>query len=245
MQIVFSHRGMFLGTFILICGCSSNSDSPNEKQVSRLFEVAEKGDIDALDLLLKDGVNINSHGPDKRTAALRALEAENKNVYAALLRHGANPNTVSSDGKSVMNQAALKSSSFWLEQALKYKGDPDLENTGNKFFPGFTPLFYAISEGRIENTKLLIKAGANLNHLDKSKTPPLLKAAGRGSYDIVYCLVEAGADFRLKDGNGQDLVGWLSERNERFVPAEDQKPWFRKTVDEVKKKGANFELLKE
>ncbi|KAJ4789817.1 ankyrin repeat family protein [Rhynchospora pubera] len=64
----------------------------------------------------------------------------------------------------------------------------------------FTPLFLSIFGGSLECTKLLIKAGADVN----LKCPLLMAASHKGSIEIVKCLLEAGAD-----PNVRNEYGWL------------------------------------
>ncbi|KAJ1691821.1 hypothetical protein LUZ63_015976 [Rhynchospora breviuscula] len=61
----------------------------------------------------------------------------------------------------------------------------------------YTPLFSSVYAGSLECTKLLIKAGADLN----SKCP-LDMAIYKGSIEIVKCLLEAGADPNVCIENG-------------------------------------------
>jgi len=175
---------------------------------------------------------------------LRSLLARNKEGFTKLLEHGADPNVLDAKGAAVMNYAASEEDPFWLAQALKHKGNPNLLNEGNTFFPGSTPLFYAISAKRPANAKLLIAGGADLNAKDGYGLFPLLSAAMRPAYDIVYTLLEAGADYQQKDAHGQTVLEWLSRRNEDSFPdfQKEQRPWFSKTVEWLRKKGVKVEI---
>ncbi|KAJ3687202.1 hypothetical protein LUZ61_016366 [Rhynchospora tenuis] len=63
----------------------------------------------------------------------------------------------------------------------------------------YTPLFSSVFGGSLECTKLLIKAGADLN-----LKCPLAIAVHRGLTEIIKCLLEAGAD-----PNVRNEYGWL------------------------------------
>ncbi|KAJ1691826.1 hypothetical protein LUZ63_015981 [Rhynchospora breviuscula] len=63
----------------------------------------------------------------------------------------------------------------------------------------YTPLFYSVTIGSLECTKLLIKAGADVN-----LKCPLRVAAQMGLIEIIMCLLEAGADPNLRND-----YGWL------------------------------------
>jgi hypothetical protein len=70
----------------------------------------------------------------------------------------------------------------------------------------------------------------------------------RPAYPIVYALLEAGADYHQKDANGETAVDEISGRNEDLIPAfyrKEQAPWYRKSVEWLRKKGEKVEVLGE
>jgi ankyrin repeat protein len=139
--------------------------------VAQLVVAAEKGDVETIDALVKKGIDVNAKGRYDVTPLLRSLLAKNKDGFDRLLKHGADPNILDDRGAAVMNEAAKEEDSYWLAQALKHKGNPNLVNAGNRNSPGETPIFYAITNQRTENAKLLIAAKADLNHKNKGQLP--------------------------------------------------------------------------
>ncbi|KAJ4789772.1 ankyrin repeat family protein [Rhynchospora pubera] len=107
----------------------------------------------------------------------------------------------------------------------------------------FTPLFLSIFGGSLECTKLLIKAGADVN----LKCPLLMAASHKGSIEIVKCLLEAGADPNVRNEYGwlpsqKFLVGVCMDYfNMSILDAfEDKnKEILRKLLEDLKVKGAN------
>ncbi|KAJ1691835.1 hypothetical protein LUZ63_015990 [Rhynchospora breviuscula] len=75
--------------------------------------------------------------------------------------------------------------------ALNRQGVNGAENTE------FTPILSSVHAGSLECTKLIIKAGADLNI-----NCPLAMACNRGLIEIVKCLLEAGADPNIRNENG-------------------------------------------
>jgi ankyrin repeat protein len=243
-----------LGVLCTLSGCTPSATEIEQLSVESIFPdkhvamlalAAEKGDVETIDALVKEGVDVNSKGRYNVTPLFRSLVARNKDGFGALLRHGADPNVLNTRGFAVVNQAALDEDSYWLDQALKHSGNPNLVNDGNPFVRGRTPIYYTISKGRVANAKLLIAAKADLNHKDATGSCPLLRAAQRGDYEIVFALLSAGADFRQRDTADDDLVSWVSRRNEGDFPKAEMRMWFLKTVDLLKEKGAKFDLAKE
>jgi ankyrin repeat protein len=216
-----------------------------DTRVAELASAAENGDVDVIDSLVKDGVDVNAKGRYNVTPLLRSLIARNKRGFDALLRHGADPNVLNIRGFAVTNEAALDEDPYWLQEALKHGGNPNLVNEGNPYFKGQTPLYYAISRSRVANAKLLIAAKADVNHQDATESCPLLRAAERGEYEIVYALLEAGADFRQRNKAGVDLVGWVALSKEDEFTQETSRMWFLRTVDLLRKKRAEAEAPKE
>ena len=64
---------------------------------------------------------------------------------------------------------------------------------------------------RMQNIKALLNVGANINHQNKTGETPLLFAAKFNHYDAVCYLLQAGADYQLKDQYGNDLASEIIE----------------------------------
>jgi uncharacterized protein len=54
--------------------------------------------------------------------------------------------------------------------------------------------------------RLLLERGANIESRDSAGSTPLRIAVLLNREDIVQQLLEAGADFRIRDNEGQDLL---------------------------------------
>lgn len=155
----------------------------SNNKVRALAVAAETGDVATIDVLVKEGVDVNSRGRANVTPLLHCLWRKNKAGYAALLHHRADPNVCTRLGSAVVHEAAEEPDPFWLRLALEHGANPNLINTGHPYFPNQTPLYYAIAafslgqggslpmSGRIESVRLLIGAGADLNHKDASGSP--------------------------------------------------------------------------
>lgn len=67
----------------------------------------------------------------------------------------------------------------------------------------WTPLFEAISWGKIETAKLLIKKQASINIVNSEGNTPLHLASFLGHTELVKLLVNSGADINAKNNDGQ------------------------------------------
>lgn len=62
---------------------------------------------------------------------------------------------------------------------------------------GASPLLYAVMHGSVECTRLLLDAGANVNHKNKDGITPLHRAAEYERPDCATLLLEKGADINI------------------------------------------------
>jgi len=65
-----------------------------------LHKAAHKGDIDAVEQLLKDGMSVNELGAGNRTALHRAVGANHESLVAFLIEHGADINLADDSGRT-------------------------------------------------------------------------------------------------------------------------------------------------
>jgi len=100
---------------------------------------------------------------------MRAVFAGDIEVAKLLLSHGANPNTASSDGESMLQAAA-----------------------GLAFIHGYHA--EKTSDERVALVKMLLELGADVNHADHFGITPLMAAANRGDVPVLKVLLAAGAD---------------------------------------------------
>lgn len=193
-----------------------------DKGVIALCKAIEKKDLAEIDRLAKSGVNVNAKGRGNMTPLLWAFPM-GEPVFKKMLELGADPNVKFSrqvwpfplfDGYSVMSTCAnptfveggLHDEYFrgvvmddYLKLVLKHGGNPNIEDA-----VGETPVFYLGGKNVPEKLQLLRKAGANINHRNSSSRTPLLSRTRASSY--LLCLLKAGADYRMTNDNGSDLV---------------------------------------
>jgi ankyrin repeat protein len=125
----------------------------------------------------------------------------------------------------------------FLVIALAHGGNPNLVVSNG--WP-HTPLSAAIGPGGLETVKILVQAGANINYAEPiGGNTPLTMAAGLNQYDIVYYLLEQGADYTAKlptyKGQVNGLVWSIESTN-----IDSESPlhvWQDKVVEFLRSKG--------
>lgn len=186
--------------------------------------------------LLAEGVDVNAKGSGGKTPLHAAINAGDQQLYSKLLSLGANPNICDGQGASVVHFAAEQQDVFWLHEALKHGGNPNLPNTGNRHSPNCTPIFYAIYKRHTQTVLALIAAGADVNHQNQHGTRPLKAAYENLLFEVIINLIEAGADPRLGDNNGETILdsGWWNQpetdviKFEDTIEGDENKHWYRK-----------------
>jgi uncharacterized protein len=162
----------------------------------RLLMLAARTDgVEAVEALVKAGLNVNAAEPRTGTTALMWAAIENRQFVArSLLKSGA-----AIDARSVIpgfphTPPAVIGDA--LEEGMSYVGQSALPKGG------WTALMYAAREGSLEAGKMLADFGADLNVTDPDGTSALEYAIINGHYDVAKMLLDKGADPNLADRSG-------------------------------------------
>jgi ankyrin repeat protein len=170
-------------------------------------------------LLIERGASVDARDGFGQTALVLAIEGQSHVLSRVLLEHGANPNVTSAFGKPALNMA-IESGQFETARLLLAKGaNPNAVdrakksasiNSGQgspsgaltitapvsvlgKTTAGKTALMGAVEQTNREMVELLIRAGANVNALDRKKQSALSIATTNGHLEIIRILKSAGA----------------------------------------------------
>ncbi|QYS97478.1 ANK_REP_REGION domain-containing protein [Trichoderma simmonsii] len=85
-----------------------------------------------------------------------------------------------------------------LRLLLDGGGDPNSVDDNS-----FTPIHHVVNGYSDQSLiNMLAEAGANLDVKDRSGRSPLMLAAQIGKYELVVCLLDAGADVGVEDAGG-------------------------------------------
>jgi ankyrin repeat protein len=203
-----------------------------------LATAAAAGRTADMEASVRRGAKVNFLGVGGMTALIWALGHESKEGVSWLLTHGADPNLVyAPDGNSCVTIAAMEEDPWFLKEILAHGGNPNYQNPINKH----TPLMNAIVPLHPDNAKALLAAGADPNTFDHQGFPALFNAAANQRYEMVYDMLQAGADptFSTPKRGGNALVRVLQRS-----PAEPGTPlyeWLTKVKDVLKEKGLDVD----
>jgi ankyrin repeat protein len=200
-----------------------------------LVEAAAWGKTGRIDELLAQGLDVNTTGKDGITPLIWALIKENKTGFRHLLVKGAKPNLQVLQGESALSFAAKNSDPDFLRIVLKHGGNPNLVNPRTNQ----TPIYDSMDHRRFENVSVLIKGGADLNFRNRSGVTPPIRAAVTNQYQVVFEMLNAGADPKVKDNWGKELIYYLKDRD--LDPKHDLYRWRSKVIELLKERGVSVD----
>lgn len=238
----FVLTGLF-GCGFLVSACHTAPDRFSNMTAENFFSnrahielaaAAAKGNTRKLNQLLKQGADLNARGKDDMTPLMWAMIRTNKAGFRYLLEHGANPNVPIDSGDSVMSVSAMADDPEYLDLVLKHGGNPNLVDPKR----GVTPIFQSISSYNVSNVRKLIAAGADLNFRGTGGQTPAIRAAIVSQYEMVFYILEAGADPTIKDNLKATVADWAAD--DRIDPKSKGNEWRVKTLKLLKAKGVSI-----
>lgn len=200
---------------LLDAGLDVNA-AEGEKGQDALMWAAAEGHPEVVDLLLQRGANVKATSKSGFTALLFATMRNDSASVQRLIQAGADANYALPDKektKVLVVAGAYKSTQAAIA-LLDGGADPNVADRR-----GRTPLHLAAEAGSLELVRKLVSKGANLDaqtekmplpvdaiyRLPGGEQTPLLLAAKYNHVDVMHVLIEAGADIKLKNQEGDTL----------------------------------------
>lgn len=180
-----------------------------------LHWAASEGMTDALELLLKKGMDIEAKSKRGCTPLLLSADCGHPEVAEILLNHGANLNARSENGGTPLIWAACHNHVEIAKVFLDHGADI---NEADNF--GHSAIFLAAHFGHLEMTNFLLEKGANAHILStKPEGMTVLHAAAcDGHAKVVQRLIDHGCDPEIKTAMGDTTLDTaLAERKEEVV----------------------------
>jgi ankyrin repeat protein len=184
---------------------NSNADSPNivkatPQNAPSWIPVALFGPAQQLAALLENGLDPNSKTGNGTT--LLMVSALDPAKVKMLIARGADVKFRSASGTDALTVASVYRGTAASLTALLDAGaevePPEGVRARN------TPLVFASMTGDLDNVKLLLSRGT------KPAEKAFSQAVTFGYADVVRALISAGADTKLTDGSGINLLHWAA-----------------------------------
>jgi len=165
-----------------------------------LARSAEKGLVDNLHAMLKDGIDVDSRLNDGSTALHWAVLRDQEGAVAALLEAGADPVALNRNGISPLFLAAQNGNASIVKKLLQAGADPNTLSEN-----GETILMTAAHTGRPEVVELLLSSGALVDARDPDfQQTALMIAVREGHAPVVDMLIRHGAAIDAQTRIGQE-----------------------------------------
>ncbi len=180
---------------------------PSETEISRytgILAAASKGDNIEINALIVKGENPNVRDNYGRTPLHVAVFRAHHGAIRALAAAGADLNALENDRYDIITIAAVQNDVPTLKLALKLGASA--KNITSPY--DGTALIAAAHLGHVEVVKILIEAGAPLDHINTAGWTALIESivlgdGGPRHTNTLKALVDAGANVNIADRNGQ------------------------------------------
>jgi len=169
----------------------------DESDAFNLILAAERGDLTALEILLRRGAEVTETTWDGVTALMYAASRGDIEAMELLLLHGADVNKVPENGMTALIGAVRMGAYQAVDLLLENGADPDHIDED-----GLNSLMYATAYDFVDIVDLLLFYGADIKHRDYFEADALIIGAYYGSFESVVLLLDSGADVESSDKNG-------------------------------------------
>jgi len=148
--------------------------------------------------------NLVPSSRDSRTPLELVLPNKDYGTMKALLEHGADPNTATTEDKTLLYSCVSSKDVSAVKLLLEHGANPNIGSPGAS---NQLPIHAAVTAKSLELVKLLIAKGSELDVQDDSDKAPLIYAVDQDSLPLTEALLEGGADPNVTVRNSE--TGYL------------------------------------
>ncbi|MDT8420379.1 MAG: ankyrin repeat domain-containing protein [Desulfuromonadales bacterium] len=210
-------RGLLLSTLLLGSATAAQAQvppSPSERSAyTGYLEAASRNDVVKIKELAAQGMKPEVRDGHGRTPLHVATFDGHHAAMRALVDAGADPNALENDRYDIVTIAAVDNDVPTLKLALELGASA--KNITSPY--DGTALIAAAHLGNVEVVKILIRAGAPLNHVNNLGWTALIESivlgdGGTRHTETLRALVAAGADVNLADRSGASPLSLARSR---------------------------------
>ena len=173
---------------------------PKVPQVSltqQLLEACKDGNTERTELLIEQGVDVNSKDNNGKTALINASYGGHTGCIKMLIERDVYLNAKDIFGKTALMYASYKGHVGAIEMLIANGADVNAKSVHDK-----TALMEAAGSGHVECVAMLLDSGANVNAKDDYGMTALIEASYKGSISCVNKLLESDANINAKTKDG-------------------------------------------
>jgi len=180
-----------------------------------VFNAALDANIPIIRLLLLNGADIN-HRDNTGDSPLRCVMVscdfrktpEEAPLYTETIKflceQGANANSLSIDGSSVLMMAVTQQCLEAVQYLISKKADVNVSDED-----GWTALMWAARKGSRDIATLLVDNGAVLDAQNVIGNTALIIASMHGHDEVMHYLIAAGADENVANSDSETYKDWI------------------------------------
>lgn len=204
---VKSRLAALLASALLTVSCAATASADDHE----IFRAAQFDDVASVRTLLAQGVDPNRIDAARgETPMIMALHEGSTKVALYLLQQPG----VDLEAKAANGSTALMMASFMhnreVVEALLARG-------ARVNRPGFAAMHFAAAAGDEAILRILLAHHAEIDALSPNDMTPLMIAAREGQQGAVKLLLAAGADARLRTGDGKTAAEVALERDKGYI----------------------------
>ncbi|XP_018316615.1 ankyrin repeat and death domain-containing protein 1A isoform X1 [Mycetomoellerius zeteki] len=173
-------------------------DTTDKKGQTPLHCACAKEHLDAVEVLIGLGANVDAQDNDGNTPLHVATRTRHTGIAQLLLKAGTNTELIDAEGFTPLHVAASQGCKGILDSMIQHGADLNKQcKNGN------TPLHLACQNNEVETVEILINKGVDLNCLNLRLQSSIHIAAEMGHTDICELLLAAGANIEQKEQSGR------------------------------------------